>query len=35
MTRLVDEILSVALQSTQSWRMMEEPPAYKTSEADK
>ena len=27
MTRLVDEILSSALQSTQSWRLMEDPPA--------
>ena len=31
MTRLVDEILSSALQSTQSWRLMEDPPtAYNT-----
>ncbi len=28
MTRLVDEILSDALQGTQSWHMMEEPAAY-------
>ena len=27
MTRLVNEILSNALQSTQSWRLMEDPPS--------
>ena len=31
MTRLVDEILSDALQGTQSWRMMEDSPAYQPS----
>jgi len=31
MTRLVDEILSTALQSTQSWHMMEESPEYQPS----
>jgi len=35
MTRLVESILTDALKSTESWRMMEDPPEYKTSEADK
>ena len=35
MTRLVDEILSTALQSTLSWQMMEDSPEYQPSEADK
>ena len=35
MTRLVESILTEALKNTVSWRMMEEPPAYKPSEADK
>lgn len=35
MTRLVENILTDALKSTESWHMMEDPPAYKTSEAHK
>ena len=31
MTRLVDSILTDALKSTESWRMMEEPPEYQPS----
>ena len=31
MTRLVDEILSTALQSTQSWHIMEDSPEYQPS----
>ena len=35
MTRLVENILTDALKSTESWRMMEDPPTYQPSEADK
>ncbi len=35
MTRLVESILTDALKSTESWRMMEDSPEYQPSEADK